>query len=79
MRGGDAPGARFNASVYRGRLPADLDMSWNVHLKTTAGLTYFLRLAASALNEEPRCDLGLRGGGQFRVIDGSVVIRSAGS
>ncbi|KAK9837501.1 hypothetical protein WJX81_007148 [Elliptochloris bilobata] len=38
--------AEFNASVFDGRLPADLAMGWNAHLKTTAGLTHYRREAA---------------------------------
>ena len=43
---------RLNAAVFGGRLPADLHISWNVHLKTTAGLTHYSR--TSLVGQAPR-------------------------
>lgn len=37
----------MNAEVFQGKLPSDLQISWNVHLKTTAGLTHYSRQAVA--------------------------------
>ncbi|DBA72109.1 TPA: hypothetical protein ACH3X2_010833 [Trebouxia sp. C0005] len=34
----------LNTAVFSSRLPADLQISWNAHLKTTAGLTHYSRV-----------------------------------
>ena len=47
---GDA--SRMNDNVFGGRLPADLQISWNAHLKTTAGLTHYSRI--SMAGQAPR-------------------------
>jgi hypothetical protein len=46
---------RFNATVFEGQLPGDLDMSWNARLKTTAGTTHFRREPPTTLTGQPRC------------------------
>ena len=33
----------FNRTVFEGRLPADLEETWNARLLTTAGLTHYRR------------------------------------
>ena len=33
----------FNRTVFEGRLPADLEVTWNARLLTTAGLTHYRR------------------------------------
>jgi hypothetical protein len=33
----------FNCTIFEGRLPADLEISWNARLLTTAGLTHYRR------------------------------------
>jgi hypothetical protein len=38
---------RYNQRIFLDQLPADLVISWNVNLKTTAGLTHFSRTAAA--------------------------------
>ena len=43
---------RLNSAVFGGRLPADLRISWNVHLKTTAGLTHYSK--TSLVGQAPR-------------------------
>jgi hypothetical protein len=40
--------ADLNARVFGGRLPADLAITWNARLATTAGLTHYARPAAGA-------------------------------
>jgi predicted SprT family Zn-dependent metalloprotease len=40
--------ADLNARVFGGRLPADLSITWNARLATTAGLTHYARPAAGA-------------------------------
>ncbi len=43
----DKPGwlfCRLNNAVFGSRLPTDLQISWNAHLKTTAGLTHYSRV-----------------------------------
>ena len=45
---------RFNAAVFEGRLPADLDIGWNTRLKTTAGTTHFRRDPPVTLAGPPR-------------------------
>ncbi|KAK9815879.1 hypothetical protein WJX72_011199 [[Myrmecia] bisecta] len=40
---------RFNATVFDGQLPTDLEINWNAHLKTTAGLTRYTRELPSEL------------------------------
>ncbi len=35
--------AEFNLAVFGGRLPANLEISWNARLLTTAGLTHYRR------------------------------------
>ena len=42
---GVASCCRYNAKVFGGRLPADLQISWSKHLLTTAGLTHYSRTA----------------------------------
>ncbi|KAL3138893.1 hypothetical protein ABBQ32_005716 [Trebouxia sp. C0010 RCD-2024] len=37
--------SRLNSAVFEERLPADLQISWNVHLRTTAGLTRNTRIS----------------------------------
>ena len=39
--------ARFNEKAFGNKLPEDLKITWNVHLKTTAGLTYYERRLVS--------------------------------
>jgi len=34
---------RLNGTIFGGRLPPDLQVSWNARLKTTAGLTHYKR------------------------------------
>ncbi len=34
---------RLNGTIFGGRLPPDLEVSWNARLKTTAGLTHYKR------------------------------------
>ncbi|KAL0047352.1 hypothetical protein WJX82_001193 [Trebouxia sp. C0006] len=34
----------LNSAVFGSRLPAELQISWNAHLKTTAGLTHYSRV-----------------------------------
>ena len=34
---------RLNEVIFDGSLPADMDISWNARLKTTAGLTHYKR------------------------------------
>lgn len=43
---------RLNNAVFGGQLPADLQISWNVHLKTTAGLTHYSK--TSLIGQPPR-------------------------
>ena len=45
---------RFNAAVFDGRLPADLEIAWSAHLKTTAGTTHFRREPAAFPGAKPR-------------------------
>ena len=45
---------RFNAAVFEGQLPADLDIAWNARLKTTAGTTHFRRDPPTTLTGPPR-------------------------
>jgi hypothetical protein len=35
--------AEFNRTVFGGQLPADLEITWNARLLTTAGLTHYRR------------------------------------
>ncbi|KAK9811089.1 hypothetical protein WJX73_001706 [Symbiochloris irregularis] len=41
----------YNAQVFQGRLPQDLDISWNSKLTTTAGLTQYQRSAHTGKDE----------------------------
>lgn len=45
---------RFNSNVFDKRLPADLEIAWSAHLKTTAGTTHFRREAPIAPDAGPR-------------------------
>ena len=47
-------GCRFNASVFSERLPADLEIAWSAHLKTTAGTTHFRREPPALPGAKPR-------------------------
>lgn len=42
---------RYNAQVFEGRLPRDLDISWNSKLTTTAGLTQYQRSIQTGTTE----------------------------
>ena len=44
---------RFNETAFGSQLPQDFKISWNVHLKTTAGLTYYERKLVDG-SDEPR-------------------------
>lgn len=46
---------RFNADIFGGRLPADLEISWNNNLKTTAGLTHYKRQILPDPSAPPLC------------------------
>lgn len=43
---------RLNEAVFDTRLPADLKISWNAHLNTTAGVTYNSKI--TSVGEAPR-------------------------
>ena len=45
---------RFNTAVFNERLPADLEIAWSAHLKTTAGTTHFRREPAPFPGAKPR-------------------------
>ena len=45
---------RFNSTVFANRLPADLEIAWSAHLKTTAGTTHFRREPSSLPFAGPR-------------------------
>ena len=45
---------RFNSTVFANRLPADLEIAWSAHLKTTAGTTHFRREPPSLPFAGPR-------------------------
>ena len=45
---------RFNSTVFASRLPADLEIAWSAHLKTTAGTTHFRREPPSLPFAGPR-------------------------
>ncbi|CAL8463557.1 g3091 [Coccomyxa elongata] len=44
----------FNATVFGNRLPEDLEISWNAHLRTTAGTTHYKREPPTRPTEPPR-------------------------
>lgn len=44
---------RFNEKAFGNRLPAALEVTWNAHLKTTAGLTYYEKKLVDGA-DEPR-------------------------
>jgi hypothetical protein len=44
------PVSRFNEKAFAGALPKDLQVTWNVHLKTTAGLTHYKRTLLAGHN-----------------------------
>lgn len=48
---------RLNADIFGGRLPADLVISWNNNLKTTAGLTHYKRQILPDPSAPPLCAL----------------------
>ena len=51
----DESGAyRFNSTVFANCLPADLEIAWSAHLKTTAGTTHFRREPPGLLFAGPR-------------------------
>lgn len=45
---------RFNATVFGNRLPEDLEISWNAHLRTTAGTTHYKREPPTRPTDPPR-------------------------
>ena len=53
-RHGDRGARRFNSTVFANRLPADLEIAWSAHLKTTAGTTHFRREPPSLPFAGPR-------------------------
>ncbi|BDA48577.1 probable HMG box-containing protein C19G7.04 at C-terminar half [Coccomyxa sp. Obi] len=44
----------FNATVFGNRLPEDLEISWNAHLRTTAGTTHYKREPPIRPTDPPR-------------------------
>ena len=50
----DGVACRFNSTVFANRLPADLEIAWSAHLKTTAGTTHFRREPSSLPFAGPR-------------------------
>ena len=38
---------RYNQRVFQGKLPADMEVTWSAHLKTTAGVTKFKMVRAA--------------------------------
>ena len=46
---------RYNARVFGGELPADLQITWSKHLSTTAGMTRYSRQAPQGLFGEHKC------------------------
>ena len=48
--------SRFNSRVFNGRLPADMEIAWSAHLKTTAGTTHFRREPPAVPFTSPRQD-----------------------
>lgn len=46
--------AKYNALVFGGKLPADMEISWNKRLATTAGLTHYRREMSHDLEQPPR-------------------------
>ncbi len=53
---------RYNAAVFGGRLPADLQITWSKHLLTTAGMTHYKQEAPSCLFGSPRHAIHLENG-----------------
>lgn len=45
---------RFNATVFGNQLPEDLQISWNAHLRITAGTTHYKREPPSNPSHLPR-------------------------
>lgn len=50
---------RFNGKAFGNQLPQDLKITWNVHLKTTAGLTYYERKLVDS-SDEPRSEITVK-------------------
>jgi SprT-like family len=46
---------RYNAKVFGGKLPADLQITWSKTLCTTAGLTHYSRSASAEGGGQWKC------------------------
>ena len=46
--------SKYNALIFSNNLPADMEITWNKRLATTAGLTHYRREIPSDLSQPPR-------------------------